>query len=118
MFKTTLCIAAVLAAFTTAPVAAAEFKQIKTNEEFMSLVAGKKLWFGKDHVTARKNGQLIGNFSGERLKGAWEWRGSYWCRTLTTHAKNTDCQTWETDGTSFRITRSKGKGKSFVYTTK
>lgn len=101
-----------------ATLSAQDFKWIKTEAEFKSLVVGNKLWIEQNHVTVRANGSLTGKFGGQRLRGVWEWRGDYWCRTLTTHATNTDCQKWETDGTVFRATRAKGKGRSFVYSLK
>ncbi|WP_299373058.1 hypothetical protein [uncultured Tateyamaria sp.] len=96
--------------------AAADFKAITTEADFRTLVVGKKLKFNKDHFVIRRNGKLSGNFGGKALKGNWAWRDGYWCRTLTTHSKNTDCQLWETDGATFRVTRSKGTGQSFEYT--
>ena len=97
---------------------AGEFRQIKTEAEFRKLVVGKKITLGDNHFTVRRNGSLKGNFGGNALKGAWQWRGEYWCRTLTTHTKNTDCQLWEVSGKQIRATRDKGKGKSFTYTYK
>ena len=118
MNNMTRCITVGFALAFAAPALAQDFKTISSEAEFLEKVAGKKLWFDGNHVIARKNGQLVGRFTGERLKGVWEWRGKFWCRTLTTHAKNTDCQTWETNGTIYRVTRQKGSGRSFEYTTK
>ncbi len=102
----------------SSPLLADNLKPITTEAEFRAQVVGKKLRFGDDYVTARANGQVVGNFGGKALKGAWAWRDQYWCRTLTTHSKNTDCQAWETNGKTFRATRGRGKGKSFEYTLK
>lgn len=104
--------------FLPTALAAQDFKWIQTEAEFRTLVVGKKLWFNTDNFTIKGNGALTGNFGGKRLQGAWAWRDQYWCRTLTTHSKNTDCQKWETDGKTFRVTRGRGAGKSFVYTLK
>ena len=111
-------IALALALGTSGSAVADTFKPINTEAAFREQVVGKKLMFGKDYVTARANGKVVGNFGGKALQGAWTWRDQYWCRTLTTHAKNTDCQTWETDGKVFRVTRQRGKGKSYDYTLK
>ncbi|MEO9897914.1 MAG: hypothetical protein ABJD13_13055 [Paracoccaceae bacterium] len=112
------CVAVGVALTFAVPAHAEGFKRITSEAEFLQKAAGKKLWLDGDHVTARKNGQLVGKFGGERLKGVWAWRGQFWCRTITTHTKNTDCQVWETNGKAFRITRQKGKGRSLEYTTK
>ncbi|MEO0380959.1 MAG: hypothetical protein AAF252_11870 [Pseudomonadota bacterium] len=106
-----------MAALLFAPTfAAADFEPITTKADFVSLVVGKRLNFNDDHVKVRRNGKITGRFGGDALKGTWVWQDGYWCRTLTTHSKNTDCQLWETDGTDFRVTRAKGTGRSFVYT--
>ncbi|MEP6018059.1 MAG: hypothetical protein ABJ251_06205 [Paracoccaceae bacterium] len=112
------CIAVGVTLAFSVPAHADGFKRITSEAEFLQKAVGKKLWLDDNHFTARKNGQLVGKFGGERLKGAWAWNGQFWCRTLSTHTKNTDCQTWETDGKTFRITREQGKGKSLDYTTK
>ncbi|WP_299730175.1 hypothetical protein [uncultured Tateyamaria sp.] len=113
IFKAT-ALAVALASGT--PALADGFKPILTEDAFRTQVVGKRLLHGEDHMTFRANGQLAGNFGGKRLKGGWAWRERYWCRTLTTHSKNTDCQTWETDGRTFRVKREFGKGGGFEYT--
>lgn len=95
-----------------------DFKRITTEAEFKSMVVGKKLYLDKNWVTAKKNGQLVGKFGGNALKGAWAWRDGFFCRTLTTHSKNTDCQLWTVNGKQHKVTRERGKGKGFTYTEK
>ncbi len=102
----------------TSALAGSGFKRITTENEFSQLVVGKKLHLGKDSFTIRKNGSLKGNFGGNALKGKWAWRDGYWCRTLISHSKNTDCQVWEVEGDRFRATRERGKGRSFIYIRK
>ncbi len=98
-----------------AAVYAQDFKPIKTEAEFQKLVVGKRMYLDENYVTVKKNGSVEGKFGGKQLKGAWEWRDEYWCRTLTTHSKNTDCQTWSVSGNQFRVARDRGKGKAFTY---
>ena len=107
---TGLCLGAV--------VNAEDFKPILTEGEFQELVVGKRMYLNDNYVTVEKNGRVEGKFGGKQLKGAWEWRDQYWCRTLTTHSKDTDCQTWSVNGNQFLVTRERGKGKAFTYTTK
>jgi len=102
----------------TSAMAGSGFKRITTENEFIQLVVGKKLYFNKDYFTIRKNGSLKGKFGGKTLKGNWAWRDGYWCRTLATHSKNTDCQLWEVEGNQFQVTREFGKANSFIYTRK
>ena len=106
------------ASFLAVSAHAAEYELITTKADFDSLVVGKKLYIDDNHVTIRKNGSIKGKFGGKQLKGAWEWRDGAWCRTLTTHSKNSDCQQWEVNGNQFRVTRERGKGKQFIYVTK
>ena len=97
---------------------AAEFVPITTEAEFNALVVGKKLHFNSDYFIIKQNGTLKGNFGGKALKGNWAWRDGAWCRTLTTHRKNTDCQIWAVDGKKFEVKRARGKGSSYIYTVK
>lgn len=113
-----LAVAAIALAGIWAPAAMADYTRIKTEADFRKLVVGKKLWLDKNNFVIRANGRLRGKFSGQTVKGLWEWREGYWCRTLTEPRQNTDCQTWSVDGKSLRVTRQRGKGKSFVYTIK
>jgi hypothetical protein len=122
MYKTlfkTLAIAGTFGlSLSASDVRASDFKRVTTEEEFRTLVAGKKLYFNENYVTARKNGKVTGKFGGKTLKGAWAWRDGYFCRTLTTHSKDTDCQLWAVNGNQHKVTRKRGKGKQFVYTTR
>lgn len=100
------------------PSFADDFTRIETEAEFRKLVVNRKLTLGENYATFKKNGKVTGEFGGAKLDGAWAWRDGYWCRTLTTHSKNTDCQLMEISGNQLRGTRSRGKGQSFVYQIK
>lgn len=94
---------------------AESFKRIKTENQFKQLVVGKKLRFDKNYVTIKKNGHWSGKFWGEKLSGVWEWKNGYWCRTIKKNSYPADCQTWSHRGKEFKLTREKGKGRSFIY---
>lgn len=108
--------AAICAASWSAPSWGDEFRRIESEAEFRELVVNRKLVLGENHAVFRKNGKVTGNFAGKKLDGVWQWRDGYWCRTLTTHSQNTDCQLMEISGNQLRGTRSRGTGKSFIYT--
>jgi len=91
------------------------FTRISTEDDFRKHVVGKKLMLDDNYFTINKNGTLKGKFGGKSLKGNWAWREGYWCRTLTTHTKNTDCQLWTVNENQHRVTRARGKGKGFTY---
>lgn len=112
----TRSIAVCVALLTSGSVAAAsDLKRISTEDDFRKLVVGKKIKCGdKDHYTIRRNGRLTGRFGGETLKGVWEWRDGYFCRTLTTVRPGTDCQKFEVSAKELRGTRNRGKGRSFT----
>lgn len=99
---------------------AAQGKRIASEAEFTKAVVGKRLLFGTDGDWFRiqKNGKIRGNFGGKQTTGVWEWRDGFWCRTLTKPRQDTDCQTWEAVNGGFKVSRDRGKGRSFVYTLK
>ncbi|WP_425043752.1 hypothetical protein [Primorskyibacter sp. S87] len=101
--------------FAASQAVAGDFARITSESEFNSLVVGKKLTLDENYVTVKKNGTLKGKFGGKTLKGNWAWRDGYWCRTLTTHSKNTDCQLWTVSGNQHKVTRDRGNGKTFTY---
>ena len=110
-----------MALMTFAPAdVAAQGKRITSEAEFNKAVVGKRLQFGKDGdwVRVQKNGKLRGSFGGNQTVGVWQWRDTFWCRTLTKPRQNTDCQTWEAIDGGFKVSRERGKGRSFVYTLK
>lgn len=112
--------------FSVSAAASDGFKKITTEAEFIQLAVGRKMYLVTDgkissndnYAISLKNGILKGKFSGKALKGNWAWRNGYWCRTLATHNKDTDCQSFEVNGDTFRITRERGKGKVFTYIAK
>jgi len=112
--------AAVAAAFLAClpALANADAVRITTEAEFREAVVGKRLTIDDNWFKINKNGSLRGKFGGETLKGSWAWRDGYFCRTLTTHSKNTDCQLWLVDGKAHNVTRARGKGNSFTYMSK
>ncbi len=100
------------------PAAAQGFQRITTEAGFNQLVVGRKLSLNSNYITIKKNGIVKGRFNGEPLRGYWEWRDGFWCRTLLTHNKKTDCQIWEVDGNRHRLTRERGEGGFNVYTAR
>ncbi|MQY42786.1 hypothetical protein GG681_09040 [Epibacterium sp. SM1969] len=51
---------------------------------------------------------------GKKLDAVWQWREGYWCRTLSSHSKNTDRQLMEISGDQLRGARSRGTSKGFT----
>ncbi len=88
---------------------------ITTEEDFREKIVGKKFTLKKNWFVINEDGTMEGNFAKKPLKGTWNWEEQFWCRTLTTHNKNTDCQEWRLTPIGARVARDKGKGKVFVY---
>lgn len=74
------------------------------------------LMIDDNHYTIRADGTFDGQFGGKPMTETWKWKRKFWCRQLTTHSKNYDCQVWLADGNKFTIIREKGKGKTAVLT--
>ncbi|MET1415009.1 peptidoglycan-binding domain-containing protein [Roseibium sp. HPY-6] len=96
--------------------AANEAALVDTEAELREKVIGKKLTLDGNWVIIKADGTFEGNFGKKALAGTWNWQDIYWCRTLTTHSKNTDCQVYRVTPAGLYVTRQKGKGKSFLYT--
>lgn len=94
----------------------ADFKRLTTEAEYRSAVAGKTVVTESSTVKIRKNGRLTGKTKGgDKITGAWAWRGQFWCRTVKVAGvdRGTDCQLVEVDGNKIRGTRNQGKGETF-----
>ncbi|WP_170415092.1 hypothetical protein [Ruegeria atlantica] len=104
---------------TAAGVAQADYKRIKNADQFNTQLVGKKLTDEQGNVfIANADGTVSAKLtSGKKFSGSWVWNKKFWCRNgvLDGKALGTDCQVWEIDGNSARMTREKGKGKTTVY---
>lgn len=117
MSKSVFKIAAVVSIALATPVAA-DFKPIKSEADFLAIIGGKTLVdeHGGTYVV-NGNGTMAGKTpKGVKLNGAWKWSGKFWCRNIVVGTKElgTNCQTWEVDGSAYRVTRDKGRGKTTV----
>lgn len=107
------------AALVIAGTAHADYKRIKTAKQFNADIVGKKLVDEQGNVfVANADGTISAKLkSGKTFSGTWVWNKKFWCRNgvLDGKALGTDCQLWEIDGASARMTREKGKGKTTIY---
>lgn len=96
----------------------AAIAETKVNDkaEFMRLVKGKDLRLPLYGVTlkVKENGQISGKGFGKPVKGEWQWKGGYFCRSLFLGKKNLgdNCQLVETVGAKLRFTSDQGAGRS------
>ncbi len=110
---------ACLAAFAATPLLA-EFKQVRTEAEYIEKFVGKTL-VDPDGNTFRvtADGKLTGKLTnGDKVRGAWKWNRRFWCRNVIVGGRElgTDCQKIEVDGNQYRLTRKKGRGEVRVGT--
>lgn len=110
---------AIAAALTLAGAAHADFKRVKTADQFNAQLAGKKLIDEQGNVfIANPDGTISAKLvNGKKFSGSWVWNKRFWCRNgvLDGQALGTDCQVFEVDGSSARMTREKGKGSTTIY---
>ncbi|MCL6284116.1 hypothetical protein M3P21_11300 [Ruegeria sp. 2012CJ41-6] len=111
--KTLFTVSAVMLAFSGSAMAAE--KQIKSAADFDSKVVGKTLTYGDGTHIKIGAGSLNGKTGkGQKIKGAWNWQGKYFCRNVQIgdNMLPTDCQKVTLDGNAITFTREKGKGKA------
>lgn len=86
---------AIAAALTLAGAAHAEFKRVKTADQFNAQLAGKKLIDDQGNVfIANPDGTISAKMvSGKKFSGSWVWNKRFWCRNgvLDGQALRTDC---------------------------
>ena len=97
------------------------YQPVATTDDFAELEGKKLLFTDGQYLVIESDGTIDGFFGGKRLEGTWEVTDGYWCRTFTAGPdyamKNpVDCQQFEKAGNSLKMTRDKGRGKSFNYT--
>jgi len=98
----------------------ADYKRIKTADQFNAEIVDKKLIDENGNIfIANADGTISSKLKGgKKFSGSWVWNKKFWCRNgiLDGKALGTDCQKFEIDGNSVRMTREKGKGSSVIYT--
>lgn len=97
----------------------ADYKRIKNGTQFNADIVGKKLVDEQGNIfVANADGTISAKLvDGKKFSGNWVWNKKFWCRNgvLDGKALGTDCQVFEIDGNSVRLTREKGKGRTTIY---
>jgi len=105
--------AAVLASLMALPAFADGFDQVSSEQDFVSLVEGKKLVrFGID-LDVTRDGQIIGRAFGRDVTGKWDWKSGYFCRDLYwgTRDLGANCQAVRVQGDTIRFISDQGAGE-------
>lgn len=110
LFSAVFCSALAIA---TVP-AFAEFQQVTSRSDFVSLVTGKTLSRPLVRIQISSGGNISGKGASWPISGQWQWQGKYLCRSLEWGGDDLgyNCQEVKTDGTRVRITSDKGAGQS------
>lgn len=96
------------------PVTAHAFEKIESRTDFVSLVNGKALTRFGIKLDVTDQGAIIGRGFGRDVKGAWDWQGDYFCRSLYwgTYDLGYNCQEVRVNGDTLRFTSDQGAGDS------
>ncbi|MGC3937775.1 dihydrodipicolinate reductase [Roseobacter sp. EG26] len=94
--------------------ASAEFAKVDSQEEFVSLVAGKELKRPFINLEVSPEGAISGKGAAWEVTGNWTWRDGYFCRDLFWggDALGYNCQEVQAKDNRIRFTSDKGAGDS------
>lgn len=94
--------------------------RINTRDEYLAQCADR--YYGEDagQSIAMRNGQIYGDFGGQRLHGTWEWTDGFFSRTskLGDLDLGHDNIVIEINDTQMRLTMNEGNGDQVVYDAK
>ncbi len=92
----------------------ADFQQVTSRSEFVSIVNGKTLTRPLVKIRVAPNGSISGKGASWDVKGKWQWKGNYLCRSLEWGGDDLgyNCQEIKVKGSTMRITSDKGAGQS------
>ena len=95
---------------------AAAQETLTEKPEFLKAVAGHTLEIRLLRVQLKvlDSGTITGKAFGRSVTGNWEWKGGFFCRSMTWGDRELadNCQQVSKDGTSLIFTSDKGSGRS------
>ncbi|MGB3244309.1 MAG: dihydrodipicolinate reductase [Sulfitobacter sp.] len=92
----------------------AEFQQVTSRSEFVSLITGKTLTRPLVRIKVSSNGTITGRGAAWDVTGQWKWKEGYLCRSLEWGGDDLgyNCQEIRVNGSTMRITSDRGAGES------
>lgn len=100
------------ASFAPAAAAASEFRPVTDRDEFVRIIEGRQLTRFGIRLEVSPEGAIAGRGFGQEVRGAWQWRGNFFCRNLG--YGNTDlghnCQVVAVRGDTIRFVADEGAG--------
>lgn len=114
MFVRWTAIAALGASLSVLPIAAHAFEKVDSRSDFVSLIQGKALTRFGIQLDVTDQGDILGRGFGRDVTGAWQWQGSFFCRSLYwgTYDLGYNCQEVRVNGDTLRFTSDEGAGDS------
>lgn len=99
--------------------AAADYRPVTDQSEFLSLISGKRLTmriYGLELIVA-PSGQIAGEALGYPVTGAWDWQNGFFCREMDWGGDEIpyNCQLVEVHGDLLRFTVDQGAGRSAAF---
>ncbi|MEX3314413.1 hypothetical protein [Sulfitobacter sp. PS-8MA] len=98
--------------------AANTFSRIDSKGKFLQLVADRKLVTDWGAIVIHSDGKISGQVGSEKLVGAWNWQGRFWCRNVRVGKRpeqGTDCQEIGISGNQAEFIRDQGRGESGLF---
>lgn len=98
----------------------AEFAKVDSQEEFVSLIAGKELKRPFVRLEVSSEGEISGVGAAWPVTGNWTWREGYFCRDLFWGGDplGYNCQEVQAKDNRIRFTSDKGRGDSAEFRVK
>ncbi len=92
--------------------AAEEFRTVKDQDTFLTVVTGKKLTRFGIELDVTPEGEIKGRAFGQSVTGAWRWSDGYFCRDLYFGKRDLgpNCQVVQVSGEVVRFIADQGKG--------
>lgn len=93
-------------------IAQAESRRIESRSDFVALTQDRALTRLGITLTVSPDGRIAGRAFGMPVRGAWNWQGGYFCRSLFYGERDLgdNCQLVEQVGPALRFTADQGKG--------
>jgi len=94
------------------PVQALAFEPITNRDAFVDLVSDRALTRTGIRLDVTADGAIRGRAFGVRVRGEWQWRDGYFCRTLYHGQRDlgANCQSVQVNGSTVRFTLDRGAG--------
>ncbi|MCF3973810.1 dihydrodipicolinate reductase [Paracoccus salsus] len=91
---------------------AAQAERVTSRDDFLSLVEQRQLTRMGISLQVMPDGRIGGRAFGREVRGSWEWRSGWFCRTLGWGDRQwpLDCQLVERSGDRLTFTSGKGAG--------